>query len=55
MQYLADTQLYIDGKLQSLVAQYHANQAAVLSLMPLETQAEMIQNDTNNILLQEGI
>ena len=55
VQYLADTKLYIDGKLQSLVAQYHANQAAVLSLMPLETQAEMIQNDTNNILLQEGI
>ena len=55
VQYLADTKLYIDGKLKSLVAQYHANQAAVLSLMPLETQAEMIQNDTNNILLQEGI
>ena len=55
VQYLADTKLYIDSKLQSLVAQYHANQAATLSLMPLETQAEMIQNDTNNILLQEGI
>ena len=55
VQYLADTKLYIDKKLQSLVAQYHANQAATLSLMPLETQAEMIQNDTNNILLQEGI
>ena len=55
VQYLADTKLYIDSKLQSLVAQYHANQAVTLSLMPLETQAEMIQNDTNNILLQEGI
>lgn len=55
IQYLADTKLYIDSKLQSLVAQYHANQAATLSLMPLETQAEMIQNDTNNILFQEGI
>lgn len=55
VQYLADTKLYIDKKLQSLVAQYHANQAAVLSLMPLETQATMIQNDTDNILLQEGI
>ncbi len=53
--YLADTKLYIDSKLQSLVAQYHANQAAVLSLMPLETQATMIQNDTDNILSQEGI
>lgn len=55
VQYLADTKLYIDGKLKSLVAQYHANQAATLSLMPLETQAEMIQNDTNNILSQEGL
>lgn len=55
IQYLADTKLYIDSKLQSLVAQYHANQAVTLSLMPLETQATMIQNDTNNILLQEGI
>lgn len=55
VQYLADTKLYIDSKLQSLVAQYHANQAAMLSLMPLETQATMIQNDTDNILSQEGI
>ena len=55
IQYLADTKLYIDNKLQSLVAQYHANQAAMLSLMPLETQATMIENDTDNILSQEGI
>lgn len=55
IQYLADTKLYIDNKLQSLVAQYHANQAAMLSLMPLETQATMIGNDTDNILSQEGI
>lgn len=55
MRYLADTKLYIDSKLQSLVAQYHANQAAMLSLMPLETQATMIENDTDNILSQEGI
>lgn len=55
MRYLADTKLYIDNKLQSLVAQYHANQAATLSLMPLETQATMIENDTDNILSQEGI
>lgn len=55
IQYLADTKLYIDNKLQSLVAQYHANQAATLSLMPLETQATMIGNDTDNILSQEGI
>lgn len=53
--YLADTKLYIDSKLQSLVAQYQANQAALLSLMPLETQATMIGNDTDNILSQEGI
>lgn len=55
MRYLADTKLYIDNKLQSQVAQYHANQAAMLSLMPLETQATMIGNDTDNILSQEGI
>lgn len=55
VQYLADTKLYIDSKLQSLVAQYQANQAALLSLMPLETQATMIENDTDNILSQEGI
>ena len=55
VQYLADTKNYIDNKLKALVSQYHANQAATLSLMPLETQAEMIQNDTNNILSQEGL
>lgn len=55
VQYLADTKNYLDSKLKTLVAQYHANQAAVLSLMPLETQATMIQNDTDNILSQEGI
>lgn len=55
VQYLADTKLYIDSKLQSLVAQYQANQAALLSLMPLETQATMIENDTDDILSQEGI
>lgn len=52
---MAEMKAYTDSKIRELIGQYQANQAALLSLMPLETQAEMIQNDTDNILFQEGI
>lgn len=45
---------YIDNKISanvaSIISQYQTNVANLLSLMPLETQATMIANDTNNIL-----
>lgn len=52
--YTADTKNYIDGKVSanvaSIISQYQLNTANLLSLMPMETQATMIENDTNNIL-----
>lgn len=52
--YTADTKNYIDGKVSAKVAsilrQYQADAANLLSLMPMETQAAMIENDTNRIL-----
>lgn len=52
--YTADTKLYIDNKVSanvaSIISQYQLNTANLLSLMPMETQAAMIENDTNNIL-----
>lgn len=52
--YTADTKNYIDNKVSanvaSIISQYQLNTANLLSLMPMETQAAMIENDTNNIL-----
>ncbi|MFR5680966.1 MAG: hypothetical protein ACLTMH_10640 [Faecalimonas umbilicata] len=52
--YTADTKNYIDNKVSakvaSIIRQYRLNTASLLSLMPMETQAAMIENDTNNIL-----
>ena len=52
--YTADTKNYIDEKVSanvaSIISQYQLNTANLLSLMPMETQATMIENDTNNIL-----
>lgn len=52
--YTADTKNYIDGKVSanvaSIISQYQLNTANLLSLMPMETQATMIENDTNRIL-----
>lgn len=52
--YTADTKNYIDGKVSanvaSIISQYQLNTANLLSLMPMETQAAMIENDTNRIL-----
>lgn len=52
--YTADTKNYIDNKVSakvaSIIRQYRLNTANLLSLMPMDTQAAMIENDTNNIL-----
>lgn len=52
--YTADTKNYVDNKVSakvaSIIRQYRLNTANLLSLMPMETQATMIENDTNNIL-----
>lgn len=54
LDYVADTKLYIDNKVSanvaSIISQYQLATANLLSLMPMETQATMIENDTNNIL-----
>lgn len=54
LDYVADTKLYIDNKVSakvaSIISQYQLATANLLSLMPMETQAAMIENDTNNIL-----
>ncbi len=50
VEYVADTKNYIDNKLKELVTANMQNTANLLSLMPLSTQAEMIENDTNRIL-----
>lgn len=55
--YVCDTKTYIDNKISenvaSVISKYQTNVANLLSLMPLETQATMIANDTNNILESE--
>ena len=55
--YIADTKNYIDNKVAAnvanIISQYQINISNLLSLMPMETQATMIENDTNNILESE--
>lgn len=55
--YVADTKNYIDNKVAAnvanIISQYQINISNLLSLMPMETQATMIENDTNNILESE--
>lgn len=48
--YVADTKLYINKQIKNAVAELQSQLANTLSLMPLETQAKMIENDTNNLL-----
>lgn len=50
LDYVADTKLYIDKKIKELVTVNIQKTANLLSLMPLSTQAAMIENGTNNIL-----
>ena len=48
--YIADTKLYINKQIKNAVTELQSQLASTLSLMPVETQAEMIENDTNNLL-----
>lgn len=48
--YVADTKNYTDRKIEEAVTAQVQNLANLLSLMPLSTQAAMIEADTNNIL-----
>lgn len=48
--YVADTKNYTDRKIEQAVSAQTQSLANLLSLMPLSTQAAMIENDTNNIL-----
>lgn len=50
LSYVADTKLYIKKELEKIVSAQIQNTASLLSLMPLSTQAAMIEADTNNIL-----
>lgn len=51
--YVADTKNYTDNKIKEAVSAQVQNLANLLSLMPLSTQAAMIEADTNNILDME--
>lgn len=51
--YVADTKNYTDNKIKEAVSAQTQNLANLLSLMPLSTQAAMIEADTNNILDME--
>lgn len=51
--YIADTKNYIDGKLNELASNQIQAMANVLSLMPDETKAAIIENETNK-LIQES-
>lgn len=48
--YIADTKLYVKKELEKIVSAQIQDIANLLSLMPLSTQAAMIEADTNNIL-----
>lgn len=57
VEYVADTKNYVDNKVAAnvanIISQYQTNISNLLSLMPIETQATIIENDTNNILENE--
>lgn len=48
--YIADTKLYINKQIKNAVTELQSQLASALSLMPTNVQAEMIENDTNNLL-----
>ena len=50
LSYIADTKNYTDRKIEEAVSAQTQSLANLLSLMPLSTQAAMIEADTNNIL-----
>ena len=50
LSYVADTKNYTDRKIEEAVSAQTQSLANLLSLMPLSTQAAMIEADTNNIL-----
>lgn len=50
LSYVADTKNYTDNKIKEAVSAQTQSLANLLSLMPLSTQAAMIEADTNNIL-----
>lgn len=50
LSYVADTKNYTDRKTEEAVSAQTQSLANLLSLMPLSTQAAMIEADTNNIL-----
>ena len=53
--YIADSKNYIDGQLAIQKAQQEAAMLNMLLLLPEETQAAMIENDTNNLLNESEV
>lgn len=53
--YVADTKNYVDGKIKDSISAQIQNTANLLSLMPDDVQAAMIENDTNRILESEVV
>ena len=52
LKYIADSKNYIDNKLALQAKAREEEMMAMLLLLPEETQAKMIENDTNNLLTE---
>lgn len=50
--YLADSKIYIDNQLSKQMDALREEMANTFALMSAETQAAMIENDTNNLLTE---
>ena len=53
--YLADSKNYIDNQLALQAQAKEAEMMAMFMLLPEETQAKMIENDINNLLLESEV
>lgn len=55
MEYIADTKTYIANEHARMQAEFDEQIASILSLLPAETQAAMINNETNNLLAESEV
>ena len=55
VKYIADSKAYVDKKLELQAQAQEQAMMAMFMLLPDETQAAMIENDTNNLLLESEV
>jgi len=55
MEYIADIKTYIANEHARMKAECDKQIAAILALLPVETQAAMINNETNNLLAESEV